>query len=122
MAEQRGIPAFDLKPSKPLVAPWAPLLRQFGPSAASEIAARRAAQERPERVARETAAAKGEWRQYADRYYANPVARAAFDVHQPTEGYDRVICETCMESDCGEVTDATWPCITYARMKAAADA
>lgn len=118
----RGFPAFDLAlPAQPLVPVWEPLKHQFGPSAAEQIAARREAQERPARLARELTVAQEEWRQYFDRHYANRLARSAFDIHQPEIEYDRVVCQECKESDLDDTVGVEWPCSTYAAMKAAAD-
>lgn len=119
----RGIAGFDLTPPANVLAPaWTPL--RFDP-AQMEANARRAQAERREaekRIARETAEAMDEWRRYFDRHADNPVARAAFDIHQPEEGYDRVICGECRDSDtCDGTTGATWPCLTFTAMKEAAD-
>jgi hypothetical protein len=124
MPDPTGLRGYDLIAPEKLLAPaWTPLRHQGRPSAAEQIAARRAARERPERVARELAAAEEEWRQYFDRHYANRTARAAFDVHRPDAGYDTVVCSECEEHNGYEDTQqVAWPCRTYAAMKAAADA
>lgn len=100
---------------------WAPLKYQSQPSAAEQIAARRDATERPDRVAREFDDARDEWRQYHDRHYSNRLARAAFSIHRPEAGYERVMCAECNESDGDDTLGVDWPCATFAAMKAAAD-
>lgn len=117
----QGIAGYDLTPpTRPLWPGWQPI--RYRPTAAEQNEARRRERERPGRIARETAEAMDEWRRYFDRHADNPVARAAFDIHQPEEGYDRVICGECRDSDtCDGTTGATWPCLTFTAMKEAAD-
>jgi len=126
VAEPTGIPAFDLTaPTNLLVPTWDKTLQHAlrMPTGFDEAKARREAQERQARVERELAEARDEWRQYFDRHYANRLARAAFDIHQPEARYDCVVCSECEEHNGYEDTQqVAWPCRTYAAMKEAADA
>lgn len=108
-------------PSKLLVPAWEPLRHQGRISAAEEMAARGAAMERAARLQERLDYAREEWRQYFDRYYANRPARAVFDIHQPEQGYERVVCQECREADCDDTVGVEWPCATFSAMKAAAD-
>lgn len=120
MTEPTGIRAYDLTPpSKPLTPTWQALRNP--PGLAAIAVSQRRERERVEVLRVAQAAAHEEWRLYADRYVDNPVARAAFEVHQPEDGYDRVVCGSCMEDIGYEAGSTTWPCLTFERMKAAAD-